>query len=359
MNYGFWEKLKKSTSASGRDGPFFILAPMADVTDSPFRQIVIDCGRPDVLYNEFVSCEGLNSAGKERLLLDLRFKENEHPIVAQFFGTKPEQFYECAKLARELGFDGVDINMGCPDRKVVKQGAGIGLCRDPQRAKEIIQATKEGVRSTGSTSSPQAGSGQAGNLPVSVKTRIGLNKPDLDGWIRMILETKIATLIIHGRTMAEMSKIPAHWDLIAEAAKMAHEAGTLAVGNGDVMSLSEGREKAEQYGVDGIMIGRGIFHNPWFFNEGIDHKNVSPKERLELLLKHIRLWDEFWANPSTSSGFHKSFDLLKKFFKIYVSEWDGAKDLRARLMETKNREQAENIVKSSGFFGLTTLQEVV
>lgn len=312
MNYGFWEKLKK---------PFFVLAPMADVTDAPFRQIVIDCGRPDVLYNEFVSSEGLNSAGRDRLLLDLRFKENEHPIVAQFFGTKPEQFYECAKLARELGFDGVDINMGCPDRKVVKQGAGIGLCKDPQRAKQIIEATKDG----------------AGDLPVSVKTRIGLNKPDLDGWIKMILGTKIATLIIHGRTMAEMSKVPAHWDLIGEATKMAHEAGTLAVGNGDVMSMLEGREKSEKYGVDGIMVGRGIFHNPWFFNKHIDHKTVPPKERLELLLKHSRLFEDFWQGK-------KSFDLMKKFFKIYVSEWDGAKDLRTKLMETKTQEQVENMV---------------
>ncbi|MEK7525768.1 MAG: tRNA-dihydrouridine synthase [Patescibacteria group bacterium] len=328
VNYGFWEKLKKPASASGRDEPFFVLAPMADVTDGPFRQIVIDCGRPDVLYNEFVSCEGLCSAGRERLLLDLRFKENEHPIVAQFFGTKPEQFYECAKLARELGFDGVDINMGCPDRKVVKQGAGIGLCKDPQRAKQIIEATKEG----------------AGDLPVSVKTRIGLTKPDLEGWIRMILETKITVLTIHGRTMAEMSKVPAHWDLIGEAAKMAHEVGTLAVGNGDVMSLSEGREKAEQYGVDGVMIGRGIFHNPWFFNEKIDHKAVPPKKRLELLLKHSRLFEEFWQGNLPAGRQGKSFDLMKKFFKIYVSEWDGAKDLRAQLMETKTREQVEEII---------------
>lgn len=314
MNYGFWKELPK---------PFFVLAPMADVTDSPFRQVIADCGRPDIFYNEFVSCEGLTSAGRERLLLDLRFKENERPIVAQFFGTKPEQFYECAKLARELGFDGVDINMGCPDRKVVKQGAGIGLCKDPARAKQIIEATKEG----------------AGELPVSVKTRIGLTKPDLDGWIRIILETKIPVLIIHGRTMSEMSKVPAHWDLIGEAAKMAHEVGTLAIGNGDVMSISEGREKAEQYSVDGIMVGRGIFHNPWFFNESVDHKNVSPQDRLELLLKHTRLFEEFWQGK-------KSFDLMKKFFKIYVSEWDGAKELRTKLMETTNRMEVEAIVQN-------------
>jgi len=158
---------------------------------------------------------------------------------------------------------------------------------------EIIEATKQG----------------AGDLPVSVKTRIGLNKPDLDGWIRMILEIKIAVLTIHGRTMAEMSKVPAHWDLIGEAAKMAHEMGTLAVGNGDVMSLKDGHEKAEQYGVDGIMVGRGIFHNPWFFNEDIDYKSVSPKERLGLLLKHSHLFEELWQG-------RKSFDLMKKFFKI-------------------------------------------
>ncbi len=311
MNYGFWEQLKK---------PFFVLAPMADVTDVAFRHIVAECGRPDVFYTEFVSCDGLCSAGRERLLKDLIFTPDEHPIVAQFFGAHPKNFYECAKLARDLGFDGIDINMGCPDRKVVKQGAGIGLSKTPELAREIIAATREG----------------ANGLPVSVKTRLGLHAIDFE-WIRTLLETDIPALTVHGRTMKEMSKVPAHWDVIGEIARMAHERGTLVIGNGDVMSRQEGLEKAAEYGVDGIMVGRGIFHNPWFFNPAIDLAVVTPRQRLDLLLDHTRRFVGQWG-PS------KNFDVLKRFYKIYISGWDGAKDLRVRLMSVHTLQKVEEIV---------------
>jgi nifR3 family TIM-barrel protein len=312
MEYGFWGTLKK---------PFFILAPMADVTDAAFRRIILEVGRPDVFYTEFISTDGLMSAGRDRLMKDLLFMPDERPIVAQFFGSKPESFLKVAELARELGFDGIDINMGCPDRKVVKQGSGIGLCKTPELAKEIILATKEGAK----------------GIPVSVKTRLGLNTIDLS-WVQAILDTKIPALTIHG-TMKEMSKVPAHWDVIADVAKMGHEAGTLVVGNGDIMGYQDGIEKARQSGVDGLMVGRAIFQNPWLFNPNINPESITKEQRLELLLRHTRLFVKFWED-------RKSFDLMKKFFKVYVSGWDGAKDLRTALMETKNLEQVEQLLQT-------------
>lgn len=307
----FWSQLKK---------PFFVLAPMADVTDVPFRTIISQCGRPEVFYTEFVSAHGLASAGRDVLLRDLALAPTDHPIIAQFFGTWPEHLYAAGKLARELGFDGVDINMGCPDRGVMKQGAGISLCKTPELAKDLIVALREG----------------AGGLPVSVKTRLGLYKTaEMDTWIPALLEAKPDALIVHGRTMKEMSKVPAHWDLIGRAAQMCHDAGVVCIGNGDVMSREQGIELASTHGVDGLMVGRGIFHNPWFFNPvQTEH---SPRERLELLLKHVDLWTVQWQGI-------KSFDLMKKFFKVYCSEWSGAADLRAQLMTCRTPDDVRSLV---------------
>lgn len=311
MPKDFWKKLKK---------PFFVLAPMADVTDVPFRTIIGDCGRPDVFYTEFVSAHGLASPGRERLIKDLALVPSDHPIIAQFFGTWPEHLYAAGQLARELGFDGVDINMGCPDKGVMKQGAGIALCKTPELAKDLIKSLREG----------------AGDLPISVKTRLGLyDTKETEAWISAILEAKPDALIIHGRTMKEMSKVPAHWDLIGRVSQMCHAAGVICIGNGDVMSREQGLELAETYGVDGLMVGRGIFHNPWVFAE--TQTEHTPRERLELLLKHVDLWLAQWDGI-------KSFDLMKKFFKIYCSEWPGAADLRAKLMECRTAEQVQTLV---------------
>lgn len=336
MDYGFWGKLKK---------PFFILAPMADVTDLPFRQIVNKIGRPDVFFIEFISADGISSPkGHDKLIKYLAYQENERPIVAQFFGSKPENFYTCAKLTRELGFDGIDINMGCPERRVVKQGAGIGLCKNPDLARQIVEATREGARSTSS--------GQA-DMPVSVKTRLGLDKIDMD-WLRGLLKLKLSALSIHLRTMKEMSGVPAHWDVFEEIVRMRDELSpeTLLIGNGDVMSLAQGRELAEEYKIDGVMIGRGVFHNPWVFNEQVDPATITPRQRLELLLEHTRLFTEHWgpstgltSSPQAGSGLAtRNFDTLKRFYKIYVSHWDDAKELRTKLMETKNAEQVYELV---------------
>lgn len=297
---------------------------MADVTDVPFRSIVAQCGRPDVFYTEFVSAHGLASSGRERLLLDLALTDRDHPIVAQFFGTVPEHLHAAGKLARELGFDGVDINMGCPDRAIMKQGAGAALMREPSRAVELIAALREG----------------AGDLPVAVKTRLGLRSTDeMDAWVGTVLSAKPDVLVVHGRTVSEMSKVPAHWELIGRAAQMAHDAGALCIGNGDIMSRAQGLERASLSGVDGVMVGRGIFHNPWLFAGSPELR--TPAERLRLLLAHTDAWVAHW-------GGIKSFDLMKKFYKVYVSGWDGAAHLRAKLMEAHDAETVRSIVAESG-----------
>lgn len=314
MNNNFWQKLKRS---------FFILAPMADVTDSAFRQIICETGKPDVFYTEFISCDGLCSEkGRPKLIPHLAFKKNERPIVAQFFGANPENFYKCAQLAVELGFDGIDINMGCPSGKVVKHDSGAGLIRNPKLAQKIILETKRG----------------AGGLPVSVKTRIGYNKIITEEWVSHLIEAEPAAITIHGRTMKEMSKVPAHWDEIGKAAVLCRKAGISIVGNGDVATYAEGTKKAEQYGLDGIMIGRGIFSNPWFFNPSIDPATKTPPEKITLLKNHIKNFIELW-------GTEKNFDVMKRFIKVYISNWEGAKELRTKLMTAKNAEQVSDILK--------------
>jgi len=325
MVHGFWDTVRDEGAA--REEPFFVLAPMAEVTDLPFRAVIANCGRPDVFYNEFVSAHGLCSAGRERLLKDLAIQESDHPIVAQYFGTEPEHFREVGRLSAERGFDGVDINMGCPDRKVVKQGAGISLAMDPPRARALIAAIRQGTEDAGRS------------LPVAVKTRLGLYRTDeMVPWLSALLEARPDVLILHGRTMKEMSKVPAHWDLIGEAARMAAEAGVLFVGNGDVTSRAQGTELAGLWGGPGIMIGRGIFQDPWLFSgEGLQ----GPTERIAVAREHTLRWVQHWGAPSAGSGQAlKSFDLMKKFYKAYIRGWSGASALRAELMQTRTAEQA-------------------
>ena len=312
MNRGFWDKLEK---------PFFVLAPMADVTDAAFRRVIAKYGKPDAMYTQFVSCDGLCSAGREALMIDLSFDKSERPIVAQFFGAKPNNFYECAKLARELGFDGVDINMGCPDKDVVKQRAGAALIRDPKLAREIIVATKEG----------------AGDLPVSIKTRSGDVRDTLETWLPELLVEKPAAIILHARTRKEMSKVPARWQLVKQAVEIANGSGTLILGNGDVLDMDDARRKIEETGCDGIMFGRAIFGNPWLFSKTVHRDDLPLSERLNVLIEHTKLFKKLL-------GGHKNFAIMKKHFKAYVSGFDGAKELRMELMEADTADGVEKII---------------
>lgn len=333
MIFGFWKKLKK---------PIMTIAPMADVTDIAFREMFAKHGTPDVFWTEFVSCDGLCSRGKEKLLIDLAFTEKQHPIVAQIFGATPENFYKSALIVKELGFDGIDINMGCPDRAVERQGAGAALIKDPKLAQKIISETKRG----------------AGKLPVSVKTRLGYNKDTMEEWLPYIFEMEPAVVTLHARTRKEMSLVPARWERVADAVALrdgyfslhagrngGNRSKPLIFGNGDVTSLEDAKEKAKETGADGVMVGRGIFGNPWFF-AGLS-KSVTTKEKYRAVLEHALLFEKYFGNSyldrSTSI---KNFDIMKKHFKAYISGFDGAKEVRMRLMEAKSASDVRNILKS-------------
>jgi len=315
----FWQQLKK---------PVFTLAPMEDVTDTVFREIVLSVSNPDylhVLFSEFMSIDGFcHEIGKPKVKHRIQVNESERrlldeknvKLVAQIWGTDPEKFYIATKeICRDYNFDGIDINMGCPVKKIVKQGACSALIAQPELAKEIILATKE-----------------ASNIPVSVKTRIGISKVVTEEWIGNLLKTNPAVITVHGRTQKQQTEGIADWNEIRKAVKLRDQMGsnTLIHGNGDVFSFEDGYKKAEDYGVDGIMIGRGIFRDPWFFSG--EKKERIPEERLLLLWKHASLFTQTWDKE-------KNFAILKRFFKIYASGFYGAAQIRAKLMECNSLEE--------------------
>ncbi len=298
--------------------PFFVLAPMFEVTDTVFRQIIADLAPPDLFMTEFVNADGLQSKGREALLKYLQFSEKEKPIIAQIWGKIPENYYKTAKELGEMGFAGIDINMGCPDKTIVKNGSCAALINNRELAREIIQATKEG----------------AGSLPVSVKTRLGFNVIDLS-WHEFLLNQKLNALSIHLRTKKEMSKVPPHWEQMGKIRTMRDELSpaTLIIGNGDVMSLAEGRELAEKYGIDGIMIGRGVFADPFVFADKSPWASYTKEQRLALYRKHVELFAETYKKGE------RKLHSLNKFCKIYVNGFDGAKELREKLMSVRSTDE--------------------
>ena len=336
----FWAELPK---------PFFVLAPLANVTDAAFRRIIAKYSKvpgavPYVTYTEFVSADGLvraNEEGKAKLMRDLLFSEAERPIVAQFFTSTPEHMEAAAKLAQELGFDGVDINMGCPDKSIEKQGAGAKLILNPERAKELVAAAKRGAL----------------NLPVSVKTRLGYNKDILEEWLPAILSAEPAVLTLHARTRKEMSKVDAHWDRVKRAVEIRNELGskTLIVGNGDAKDIEDAKAKAAYAGCDGVMLGRAIFGRPWLFAEvgeikipfsgemngtptSAKENFISPAARLRVAVEHAKLFEELLGDI-------KNFAIMKKHFKAYSEGFPGAKELRIKLMETSSAAEIEQIIE--------------
>lgn len=322
----FWQNLSR---------PIFVLAPLADVTDAAFRRTIAKYSRhvrsdgseggPDVFWTEFVSADGLVRAtpeGKAKLMADLIYTEEERPIVAQLFSSTPEYMEEAAKLCQELGFDGIDINMGCPDKGIEKQGCGSAMIKNPERAREIIRAAKLG----------------APNLPVSVKTRLGYNQDQLEEWLPEILAEEPAVVTVHARTRKEMSKVPARWERVKRAVEIRNELGSksLIFGNGDALSIEDAKKKVAETGADGVMLGRAIFGNPWLFHPEKDLSNVSLEERLSVMVEHSKLFEELLP--------HKSFAVMKKHYKAYVNGFDGAVELRAKLMEAASSSEVENIV---------------
>ena len=334
MMNNFWEKLPKlalshkKSKTQGR--PFFCIAPMADVTDVAFRSMFVKYGKPDVMWTEFVSADGLvNKEGRKALQIDLKFDKKERPIVAQLFSSNPKKMREASKYVSLLGFDGIDINMGCPDKKVEKQGAGASMMKNPKLAGEIIQAVKDGIKDAKKS------------IPVSVKTRIGYNKNEVNEWIPFLLSQGIDALTVHARTRKEMSLVPARWEHVKEVVEIRNRMGmkTKIIGNGDVESIEDGINKWKETGCDGVMVGRGIFGKPWFF-VSLHKINFTPtkKERLKILVEHTKLFEKMLGKV-------KSFNIMKKHYKAYVNGWDGAKELRIKLMNTKNAKEVEGIVK--------------
>lgn len=304
--------------------PFFALAPMDDVTDTVFRQIVAGCAAPDLFFTEFVNVDGLMSPGRPKLLKKLKFAPGENRLIAQLWGLQPENFRAIAgqiadgSMALELGlpagcnFVGVDLNMGCPAKSEVQNGACSALIKNRPLAAEIITAARQGL---------------AGRLPLSVKTRLGFNEVDLS-WIEFLLQHKLDMLVVHGRTRKQMSKVPANWDLIGQARQLRDRGGTgtLIVGNGDVRDSAHGQQLAEKYSLDGIMIGRGIFQDPFAFAAASPWPDVAPLKRLELYKKQVELFAATWQAGE------RPVHTLNKFCKIYVNGFDGAKEMRELLM---------------------------
>ncbi len=322
----FWDTLPR---------PFFALAPLEDVTDAAFRRLVASCGKPDVMFTEFTSADGLllaDADGQKKLRKKLLFSESERPIVAQLFTSSPERMEAGAKLCAELGFDGFDINMGCPDRAVEKSGCGAALMKNPAAARELICAAKKGSASR--------------RMPLSIKTRIGYNKDELETWLPELFAEEPAAIIIHARTRKEMSDVPARWDTIARAVKIRDSLGskTLIVGNGDVKDIAEARAKAAETKCDGVMLGRAIFGNPWLFSnsrEWWDSLEEMRRAKIRALVEHLELFEELLGDTT-------SYATMKKHFKAYISGWDGAKDLRIRLMETGATYEAMEILHKAG-----------
>ncbi len=353
----FWQDIKE---------PFLVVAPMADVTDAAFRRMLAKysahtrpdgtVGGPRVMWTEFVAADGLVRAtpeGKKKLMADLIYDETERPIVAQLFTRHPEHMEYAAALCLELGFDGIDINMGCPAGAIIDQGCGAAMIKTPEIARRVIQAAKRGAKS------------DAGGIPVSVKTRLGYHTEQIGDWLPVVLSEGPAALTVHARTRKDMSKVPARWDRFGEIIPLrdALSPETVLIGNGDVLSPEDGYQKIETYGVDGAMVGRALFGNPWFFHpvkrlstklialptHGVNRDTIETedttndaftyvtiKERLEVLLEHTKLFVELLP--------HKNFAIMKKHYKAYVSGWPQAAVLRNELMAAPDVPTIEAII---------------
>ena len=350
VNLGFWKDVKK---------PAIVLAPMAEVTDVAFRQILAKYGKPDVTWTEFVSCDGLVKAPQEFLQRaesreqrkrfspqeiiwrDLLYFENERPIVAQVFSANPKMMEQGAFLVTRAGFDGIDINMGCPDRSIQKQGAGAALIKDPDLAVKIIKAAKKGIKRACKEMSRQSSTQvKKPEIPLSVKTRLGYNKDTMEEWLTVLLQQKLAVITLHARTKKEMSKVPAKWNRIADLVKLRDKISpeTLIIGNGDVKDLEDANQKVEETGCDGVMIGRGVFGNPWTFNRSLGGgERIDLRNRLEVMIEHTKLFEKYLP--------HKNFNIMKKHFKAYVNKFKGAKELREKLMEAPSANAVEHITR--------------
>jgi tRNA-dihydrouridine synthase len=310
----FWNNLPK---------PFFILAPMESVTDVVFRHVIASAAKPDIFFTEFVNTSSFCSEkGKDSTKERLFFTDDEQPIVAQIWSNKPDEFTKMSIELAKMGFSGIDINMGCPDKSVVKTGSGSALIRSPQLAGKLISAAK------------------VSGLPVSVKTRIGdISVTEWYDWIEFLLRQDIANLTVHLRTRSEMSKVSAHFELIPEIKKLRDEIApkTLLTINGDIRDRQHGLELVNKYKIDGIMIGRGVFENSFAFE--LKKREHGHPELVKLLNLHLDLYDNY-----STKLVPRKYDPIKRFFKIYIRNFPGASEIRDKLMHTTNTSEAREII---------------
>lgn len=314
MKNNCWEAL----FASGK--PVVGLSPMDGVTDAPMRYMTAKYGAPDVMFTEFVSVDALHYATGERRVRILKtfiFDQSERPVVAQIFGATPELFAEAAELIEKLGFDGIDINMGCPAHKVEEQGSGAGLIRTPALAQEIVRATKAATK-----------------LPVSVKTRIGIDRDVAEEWMQALMEVKPAVISLHGRTLKQLYQGSADWEAIGRAGKIVHKQGGFILGNGDIQSVTEGLARVKEYGVDGFLIGRAAEGNPAVFR-GSDEP--SKEQRLDWIVEHARVYERILGRDN--------FLPVRKHLAWYARGFPGASGLRQKLVMTNNAKEVEELIK--------------
>lgn len=342
MVKGFWSNLPR---------PIIGLAPMDGVTDAAFRYVVAKYGKPHLIFTEFTAAEGIR-AGAERLLDDLYYSPLERPVVAQLFGADPEAFFQGAVVASALGFDGIDINMGCPAKNIAEKGAGAALILDPERAKTIIQKTRAGTKAW------QEGLGleEAGiksnliplilkrrldlgiqdevrqELPVSLKTRIGYDHPAIKEWITHLLEVRPVAISIHGRTLKQLYAGLVDWEAIGQAVQLAKGSDTLILGNGDIASIPDAIEKIRSTQVDGILIGRASLGNPWIFQE----KTVPFSQKMQVALEQSRLLSHLFNG--------RGFGRIRKHLLEYCKGEEGAKSLRLRLMKVNTVQEVESLL---------------
>ncbi len=311
----FWTKL---------DTPFFVLAPMEAVTDVVFRHVVASAAPPDVYFTEFTNATGWVNAGEKAVGGRLDKNDSEHPIVAQLWGSVPEDIEKLALHCAELGYDGIDINTGCPDKSAIKSGGGAALIKNQPLTAEIIAAAKKS------------------GLPVSVKARLGyLKVEEFTEWLGFLLRQDLPALTIHLRTKGEMSKVPAHFEVLPDIISLRDEISpsTLIIANGDINDRQHGQKIIDKYNVDGAMIGRGVFHNPFGFET--EPRTHTKDELLQLLYLHLDLYEKRGEKK-------RQYETLKRFYKIYIRDFEGASELRHQLMQTKDVTDVRQILQSQG-----------
>jgi nifR3 family TIM-barrel protein len=299
----------------------YALSPMEDVTDTVFRQILCDIGRPDLFFTEFMSTDGYMSKGRDKVSHRMQFTERERPIVIQLWGNHPENYSGTVKDIIKLKPDGIDINIGCSVRTVINSGHCSALIKEPDLVKEIIDAVKT----------------EAKDIPVSVKTRLGYDEVITEEWFSFLLEQNLDLITVHGRISKQGYDERADWDEIAKVVKLRDliSPTTVILGNGDIADLNMADECIDKYGVDGVMIGRAVMQNPWIFaNRG----RIPKDERLNVLKKHLELFKDTWEGV-------KPFNTQKKYIKMYIGNFEGANELRMKLMQCNDSDEALEIVR--------------